>query len=575
MKNISRLLLVGVLVLLLGALLMPVAAQEEGGGIIVDSTFGAGPDTFSPIYCTGTDCADIVNLIFPQVFGVNPDSGVIEPNQPGTLGVDWEVSEDGLVYTVNLRDDWTWSDGTPITANDVIANWELINTVEAEHPSGYITEDIANVEALDDYTLQFTMNRPSCTALSSMAVVRPIPSHLYEGIAPADLTTFEEGLNPSVTAGPFTFGEFRPAEVTTLIGNDAFVDAELGFVNPDGYLQRVYADQTVLLEAFLEGEITFVENPAPDRKADIRAREDLQIYDFPGNTWDYMAFNLANPENPQPALDENGERIEQELNPFFSDVRVRQAIGHAVDVDAIVEGAVFGEGSRMAAQLTPSSWAYNSDLAPRAFDPELAAQMLDEAGWSDADGDGIRECNGCLYATEVDAAFEGTPFQFELLTNAGNTRREAIGVIIQDQLADLGITVDFQTIEFNTLLEIMDAQTFDAFILGWRAGYPDDPDTTQLFGAAADAPGSGFNFTSFYNEEYFDLEAQALAVEGCDPAGRKEIYDRMQEIMYEEMPYLWLFVQNGMYAAQPNLVGFDPRPQALQWNIDTWTLSNE
>jgi peptide/nickel transport system substrate-binding protein len=253
---------------------------------------------------------------------------------------------------------------------------------------------------------------------------------------------------------------------------------------------------------------------------------------------------------------------------------VRQAIGHAVDVDGIIEGAVFGNGDRMAAQLVPASWAYDDTLAPRSFDPELAAIMLDEAGWPMGD-DGVRVCDGCLYAETVDESYNGTAFEFELVTNAGNTRREAIGTVIQDQLSELGITVDFQPIEFNTLIGLAQGQEFDAFILGWRAGYPDNPDTIQLFGAEADNPGSGFNFTSFYNEEYFELEAQANTVSGCDQEERAALYAEMQAIMYDEMPYLWMFSQNQMYAATDNVVGFDPYAQAIDWNITNWAVISE
>jgi peptide/nickel transport system substrate-binding protein len=574
MKKLSKLLIVGALLITISALVIPTAAQDDEGdkvgGIIVDGNFGEGPDTFSPIYCTGTDCADIVNLLFVQVFGVDPETGTIKPNLPGSLATGWEVSDDNLVYTVSLRDDWTWSDGTPITANDVIFNWDLMNNEAAAHPDNFVLEEIENVVALDDYTLEFTMKNATCRALLSAASVRPLPAQVLSQFDVTELETIDFNLAPDVTAGPYVFGEFRPGEITTLLANDDFIDAELGYINNEGFIQQIFADQTVLIEAFLEGELTFLENPPPDRKSDVRAA-DVQVYDFPGNTWDYMAYNLADPENPQPALDEDGNRIDQGMHPLFSDKAVRQALAHAVDVDAIVEGAVFGEGSRMAAQITPSSWAYNADLAPREYNPELALEMLAEAGWvPDADGNLI--CEGCLYA-QSNPDFEGSPFEFELLTNSGNTRREAIGAIIQDELAQIGITVNFQTIEFNTLLEIMDAQTFDAFILGWRAGYPDSPDTIQLFGAQADLPGSGFNFTSFYNEEYYDLEQQALEVPGCDEADRKPFYDQMQEIMLDEMPYMWLFVQNGMYAAQNNLVNFDPRPQALDWNIDTWALT--
>lgn len=576
MNRISKLFILSALLIAISALVIPASAQDDGdgekvGGIIVDSTFGEGPDTFSQIYCTGTDCADIVGYLYMGLLGVDVEQGVIAMNQPGALASTWEVSDDNLVYTISLREDVTWSDGTPMTANDVIFHWELMNNEAAAHPDAFLLEEIVDVVALDDFTLEFTMANPTCRALLSIGGVTPVPAHVLGEFAPEDLATIDFNLAPDVTSGPYTFGEFRPSEITTLIANDNYIDAELGFINHDGYIQRVFADQTVLIESFLEGDLTFLENPAPDRKSDIRAA-DVQVYDFAGNTWDYMAFNLADPENPQPALDEEGNRVDQGLHPIFSDVTVRQAISHAVDIDAIVEGAVFGEGSRMAAQITPSSWAYNSDLAPRPYDPELALEMLAEAGWV-ADDSGQLVCQGCLYAQEVDPEFEGSPLEFELLTNSGNTRREAIGAIIQDELAQIGITVNFQTLEFNTLLEIMDAQTFDAFILGWRAGYPDSPDTIQLFGAEADVPGSGFNFTSFYNEEYYELEEQALNVPGCADEERKPFYDQMQQIMYDEVPYMWLFVQNGMFAAQPNLLNFDPRPQQIDWNIDTWALT--
>ncbi len=573
MKHISKILLIGVLLLLVAALVAPAAAQDDTGGIVIDATFGAGPSTFSQIYCTDTSCRAVESLLYIGLLGVDVDEAAITPNQPGALASDWDVSEDNLVYTINLREDWTWSDGTPMTSADVMLDWELMNNAETSHPVAFITEEIVSVEAPDDYTLVVTMASPTCTALNRIASLSPIPSHILGEFDPTELADLEFNLNPTVTSGPFTFGEYRPAEITTLIGNDSYVDAELGFMNPDGYIQRVVGDQTVLIQLFLEGELTYLNNPPPDRKSDVRAA-DVQIYDFPGNVWDYMAFNLADPNDPQPALDEDGNRVEQGYHPIFTDKLVRQAIAHAVDVDAIVEGAVFGEGSRMAAQLTPSSWAYNEDLTPREFNPELALELLAEAGWVPGDS-GRLVCDNCLYAREVDADFNGSPFEFELLTNSGNTRREAIGTIVQDQLEDLGITVNFQTIEFNTLLDIMDAQSFDTFILGWQAGYPDSPDTIQLFGAVADEPGSGFNFTSFYNEEYFELEEAALTVPGCDNEERKVFYDQMQEIMYDEMPYLWMFVQNGMYAAQNNLVGFDPRPAQIRWNIDVWALRAE
>lgn len=565
----ARFFLMCLSLLLVAGLALPAFAQDN---VAITSTFGGGPDTFSQIYCTGTDCADMVGYMYMGLLGVDVETATIQPNQLGALAESWTVSDDNLVYDIKLREGFTWSDGTPITSADIAYHWEILNNPEAAHPQAWLLDTLSSLEVIDDYNIRITVSSPACSALSYIGGVSPLPSHILSQSAPAELATLEFNLAPTVTSGYFTFGQHRPAEITSLLANKEHPDA--GEFNLDGIIQLVSSDQAVQIEQFLEGETNFLESLPPDRKQEFRENADLQVYEYPGNTWDYLGFNTADPTNPQPALAEDGTRIEQGIHPIFGDKRVRQALAHAVDVDAIIAGAVFGEADRMPAHIVPASWAFNSDLAPRGYDTELALSMLAEAGWVQND-EGKLVCQGCLYATEVDPAFEGSAMEFELLTNAGNTRREAIGAIIQDQLGQIGATVDFQAIEFNTLLEVMDSQEFDTFILGWRAGYPDDPNTLQLFGAGADIPGSGFNFTSFYNEEYFELEAQANEIQGCDPADRAPIYQRMQEIMQDEMPYLWLYAQNGMYVAQGNVAGFDPRPNAIDWNITSWTISNE
>jgi peptide/nickel transport system substrate-binding protein len=329
-------------------------------------------------------------------------------------------------------------------------------------------------------------------------------------------------------------------------------------------------DQNVLVEQFLAGETNVIDGPAISRRADIRAAADAgtaQVYPFPGNAWDYLALNLADPSNPQNGLDADGNPIDQGNHPIFGDVRVRQAIAKGIDVEAIIEAAVLGEGSRMTSFVIPASWAYASDLAPIAFNPEEAAAMLEEAGWVDADGNGVREASGAMYAED------GTPLQFTLYTNEGNGRREAVGVVIQDQLSQIGIQVDFQTIDFNTLLDIMDSQTFDSFILGWRNGWPDDPDATQLFTAASDVVGSGSNMTSWNNADFAALNQQAKSLPGCDPAERAALYQEMQAIFQQDLPYVPLFVIDGMYAAGANVEGFGPYPSNLFWNVDSWTVA--
>ncbi|MDX2162529.1 MAG: ABC transporter substrate-binding protein [bacterium] len=577
MKHLKSLLVGAILVLAAALLVAPVVAQD--GGIVIEGNLGGDPATFNPITASDTASRRVTGFLYPGFVGTDPAQAVIVPDAPGALVQDWSISEDGTVYTFTLRQDLAWSDGTPVTSADVIYTWEAIQAGAqgiVDTPLSFVIDPtretgILSVEAPDDYTVVVTFASAECTALNNAGVLYPAPSH----VLPADvagLNDAEFNLNPTVSGGVFLFSEFRPGEQVALVRNDNYSDAPEGGVGPAGYIYVNLPDQNVLVESFLAGETNVIDGPAVARRAEIRAAADegrVQNYDYPGNAWDYLAFNLADPNNPQNGLDEAGNPIDQGNHPIFGDVRVRQAIAQAVDVDAIVDAAVFGEGERMTSFIIPASWAYNTELPPIAFDQAAAIALLEEAGWIDDDNDPTtpRVAQGAMFVED------GTPLTFTLYTNEGNTRREAVGTVVQDYLAQVGIQVDFQTIDFNTLLDIMDSQTFDTFILGWRNGYPDDPDATQLFSPASDVVGAGSNNTSYSNAEFMALNDQAKSLPGCDPAERAPLYGEMQAIFQQDLPYLPLFAINGNYAASASVTGFDPYPSQLFWNVDTWTVS--
>lgn len=574
MNRVVKLLTLAVVLSLLAALaVVPAAAQDEccQGGIIVEGNPGGDVATMNPLLASDTASRRVAALISPGFLGTNDAEQVIAMNAPGAMVTTWDISEDGTVYTFHLRDDLVWSDGTPITSADVIYAWKAIQegakgTIDVQ--SSYIIDPtgqtgVLDVTAPDDYTVQIKFATAECTALGYAGSIYPIPAH----VLPEDVTQLMDAdynMNPTVGWGPFKFAEFRPSEQVSLVGNPDYPDAQEGVVIPTGYIYKNVPDATVVVEQFLAGEISWMTDPNVSRRADIRAT-DAQVFDYPGNSWDYVAFNLADPENPQNAYDDSGNPIDQGHHPLFGDVRVRQALAKATDVDSIIQAAVFNEGARMTSFIIPSSWAYNNDLPTITYDPEAAAAQLEEAGWIDEDGDGIREAHGAMYAED------GTPLQFTLYTNEGNTRREAIGTLVQDEWAQIGVKVDFQTIDFNTLLDIMDSQTFDAFILGWRNGYPDDPDVTQILTSISDVVGSGSDFTSWHNDRFEELNDQAKNVPGCAPEDRAPLYHEMQQIFQEDVPYVPLFVINGEYAAGAGISGFDPYPNAPLWNVDSWS----
>jgi len=574
MRNTLRFFALGMSVLLLAMLIVPVVAQDVTpgeGGIIIEGNFGGDPATFNPILASDTSSTRITTFLFPGLVSVDPETQLFRKDASDALVTDWSISEDGLVYTFTLRDDWTWSDGTPITSADALYTWNAIKSGVVDTPLVYVLDIIDNVEAPDATTLVVTFKNSDCTALNNAGLLYPVPSH----VLPADfaeLNNSDFNQNPTVTGGVFSFGEFRAGEQVSIVANQSYGGATNGQVLPTGYIYKVVPDQNVLIEQFLAGETNVIDGPAVTRRGDIQAAADAgdaQVYNFPGNSWDYLALNYADPTNPQNAYDDQGNPIDQGHHPLFGDPRVRRAVALGIDVDAMIEGAVLGNGARMASTIVPASWAYDDELPLIAQNVEEAAALLDEAGFVDHDSDPTtpRIAQGAMYAED------GTPLRFTLYTNEGNSRRGTIAILVQDQLKQLGFEVDFQAIDFNTLLDIMDGQTFDAFILGWRNGYPDDPDGTQLFASTSDVVGSGSNNTSYNNPTVDELMQQARTLPGCDPAARAEIYHEIQKVMQEDLVYVPLFVINGQYAARSSVDGFGPYPSQLYWNVDTWTVS--
>lgn len=548
------------------------AAAQDGGGVIINATFGSGPVNFNPVTSTSATEQDIMNLLYPNLLGVNPETALIEPGAPGSVSEGWEVSEDGLVYTFTLTEGWTWSDGAPITARDWEFVFESINSDDVDTNLGFITDRIVDIEAVDDYTLRVTYNEVSCEALNDSGL-QPVPSHLYDGLD-NPFAAFNEDFYTEAEAlevGPYQLRSQVTDQQTGLVpvDNPGYLDAPA--LN-DGYIYRIVGDQTVLVEQFIAGDISLLTDVPVNRRADIRALADageVEFYEYvPGNAYDYFAFNLANPANPQEAYDENGNLIEQDPNPFFADVRVRQAISMAVNVDQMIESAVFGEGTRMHSSYAEGTWPYNPDVPFYEYDPEAALALLAEAGWVDHDDDPSTP----LIADGAPNAEDGTEFRFTLMTNQGNTRREAIATIVQDQLGQIGIAVEFQAIDFNVLLDEIDNQTFDAFILGWRNAYPFRADQTQLWATTSDVI-AGDNFTSYINPELDELFEQARTIPGCDTQERAAIYGQIQEILHRDVPYMFLFSIDGMYAWRSNVEGVNPFPAALLWNVQEWTVA--
>jgi len=481
---------------------------------------------------------------------VNPKTGELVPDF-GAMSKSWTVSDDGLTYTFQLRDGITWSDGDPVDSADFKFTYDAVNNDQVQSPRTYVWEQIESVEALDPLTVVIKFKQVKCDALGDVGLGW-LPSHLYAADF-SDIMTGAENEAPRVSAGPFKFQSWTRDDNLVVVRNDTYWE---GAPKMDGSIIKVVPDAGSRLSQLQSGEIDYL-TVQPNQIATAEGNSNLVRWTYNDDGYSYIGLNLANPANPQNGRDEDGNLIPQEPHPILGDVRVRQAIAHAIDYQSIIDDIFFGQGYPIAANvLPPIDWAVNKELKPYTYDLEKAKSLLVEAGWVDGNGDGVREK-------------DGKPMELKLTTNAGNTTREDLGVYVQDQLKQIGIAVDFQAIDFGTLLEQMDAQAYDMYILGWT-GLGSDPNDESFWSSKFDVVGSGFNNTSYQNPKVEELLVKGYSVPGCKPEDRAPYYYEIQQIIHDELPYIFLSgrVSNDFYNARWGNV--DPQVWSFKWNMDKW-----
>jgi len=517
------------------------------GGVWTEAS-SADASTLNPILWADDASNDVGRYLYPTLIGQDPNSGEIVPTQ---MAESWEVSDDGLTWTFTLREGVIWSDGEAIDANDFKYTYDAVASELVETPRKSLVESIETIEVIDDYTVAVTFSEVKCDGLLDLGL-RWLPSHLY---AEDFSDIMESPLNeePTVSGGEFLFQSWARDDNLVLVRNDDFWE---GAPLMDGRITKVVPDPGARLAQLQSDESTFVDLQ-PEQLATVNADPNIEVYNFRDDGYDYIGLNLADPANPQPGQDEDGNLVEQDPHPILSDLNVRKAIAHALDYDAIIESVYLGQGYQIAANVLPIiEWAYDPSLQPYAYDPERAAALLEEAGWVDSDGDGVRDK-------------DGEPLALELITNAGNTTREDLGVLVQDQLNSIGFDVDFQAIEFGALVEQLLGQTFDMVIIGWT-DLGNDPNDDAFWHSKFDTPGSGFNFVSYQNPEIDQLLEDGVAVIGCDIAERAPFYQQIQQIIHDDVPYVFVSGSVDNFGYRAEWGGLDPGPWDFHWNIEKW-----
>lgn len=581
MKRVSFLLILAFIL----SLTIPSFAQEEGGqGGVVFYYDTSDVSQMNPLLGEDATSSSLYGRLYPSLFGVDPTTGLLEKGAPGTLATDWSFDETGTVLTITLRQDAFWSDGTQITSADYVWGVEALRSGLLETSrAGQMWEtlddgtpgsgSVVDVVAVDDFTVQVTFARPNCNAINELAAFA-VPSHIYEADFGDDLAAMNADplYDPGVYFGAWMDPEIIAGDRWAVVANQGYPDAVLGYVNPAEVVNLTLPNVDVAVERFRAGELTLIGIPGT-QQAEFANDPNFQTYRSNRLGYVFYAFNHANPANPQSAYDEAGNLITQEAHPILGDKLVRQALVTAVDMDAIIQNNLGGNAVRVGIPSIPASFDWNGDLQ-YPFDPAAAAQMLTDAGWEDTDGNGFRECVSCANLA-ANPDYAGTEMVLILNASAGGSAdSDRMVEFIAQSFRDIGVNATVEFLDWGSaFLPELTGQTFDMAILAWSLGVPLDPDNSSIFGTEADIPEEGFNFGSYINPELDQIYKDALdpsKTDGCSIEGRAALYARANEIIFDELPYMFMYSNLTMSAAQLSLENWEPAPFSTTWNEDAF-----
>ncbi len=529
------------------------------GGTLVTSTIGEGPKTFNSWNSMDATSSQAADIMFDALVTTDAYTGEVIPKLAKSI----KILPDNKTYIIELRHGLKWSDGKEITSDDVYFTWNTIifggfgNT--STRDAMYIGTQLPKIEKLDKYTVKFTTPKPFSPFLRQLSV--PIaPKHVLEPVTKQGKKAFaafwSSNTKPAefVTSGAFKLKEYVPAQRLVYERNpNYYMIDEKGQKLPylDKYIILIVGDLNNELLKFKAGELDTV-GLRGTNVAMFKEKEkfsDYKIYNLGPNTGTiYFSFNLNTRKN---------EKGNYYVNPikqkWFNDLNFRKAVDYALDRENMVFNIASGVGAPLFTPEPLSSIYLNEKIAQgHPQDMQKAGEYLKKSGFY------LK--NGKLFDKE------GNKVEFDLFTNAGNTERESIGVMVKQDLEELGMTVNFKPIEFNTLVsKLVNTNDFDAVIMGFT-GSPLEPyggknvwysnGTLHVFNQRK-TPEDNKIIYPWEKEinELFDKASLELDFEK-----RKKIYEQYQQVVYDQKPLIYLYSPIIITAIRNKFGNINPTP---------------
>lgn len=503
------------------------AARGSPGGRVV---VGVRSDVSSFNLYTATTAfsQEVIDLLYPRLAEEQDDFGSGPPSFSGRLASSWEFSADGLTLTIHLDSKARWSDGEPITAADVLFSHEAARSPDVAWAGRDVKDFIVAASAPDPATVVFRFSRRYPYRLMDAVEGNILPARAYSTIPFAQWVA-RPWLEAPSPGGPYRLIRYEPRAVIELARNPAYHRAPLPGL--DAVLFRVIPDEETLLNELVAGGIDVMENVPPRSAARIEATGRHRIVRVPDLSYTFICWNVG--------------------RPLFADPRVRRALAMAIDRDAMIEAVQPGVGRLLAGPILSFMWAADPSLRPLPFDPAGAGRLLEQAGWVDRDGDGVREK-------------DGVRFRFELEVSQGSGARMAAAELAAAGLRRVGVEAIPRSLEAGAFVTRHEKHDFDAFVGSWRESTK--VDLRSVFHSHSRE--GGYNYGQYANASLDELIETARSE--SDTARARDLWHRAQRLIAEDQPYTFLFQRDRLHAVPIGLKGMRRSPRSLYAGMEEW-----
>ncbi len=513
----------------------PLGGDPAYGGTYVEGVAGV-PQYLNPVIAATDVDQDVARLAFSGLTRYD-QAGAIVPDLASTF----HTESDGRIWTFDIRDDATWHDGQPVTADDVVFTVKLLQDRGYVGPYSDAFRGVT-VDKISMRTVRFTL--PDVYGpFADSTTVPLLPSHLLGNVPYAELSRQPFNASP-IGTGPFRVTEVDGRQVV-LLRNDDFYRTRPARGRPylDKVILRFYPDQSDALLALSRGEVDGVGGLSSQDGERARSLKSAVLYSLPTDNFVSLFLNVR----PEKVV--------------FRDRAVRQAIATAIDRGRVLQLAADGRGTVADEFVPSSSWAYVKDVARYSYSIEEAIALLDGADWKDHDGDGIRDKGGQKLAFSISTSDEPA--------------RTAAARQIQHDLNAIGMSVTVNSMPFGQLVDSVARQrTFDALLV--EIAVSGDPDPYTFF-HSTEVTDPGHNFSGFSTLP-IDRNLEA-ARRTFDEGARRDLYAPVFQAIAKEVPVVFLYFSDYLYAQSAQVQGqriaplTDPRERF--WNVEDWYMRTQ